>query len=165
MKATTHYAYYICTLILLAMWIPVSLDKILHFELFKSAMIQQPFNDRLGVMLAYMLPFLEVITALFFLFKKYRIVGFYLSSLLMIIFTTYVAVALLGKPENLPCGCGLVFQHLSWEVHLILNGIFLLISLIGLQLEKLISRRNTRDLHSAKNISNDINLPKKNLGF
>lgn len=165
MKATTHYAYYICLLILLAMWIPVSLDKILHFELFKSAMIQQPFSDLLGVFLAYILPFLEVSTALFFLFKKYRIVGFYLSSLLMIIFTTYVAVALLRKPENLPCGCGLVFQHLSWEAHLVLNCIFLLISLIGLQLEMRISQKKTRDLHSAKNISNDVNLPKKNLGF
>ena len=160
MKVSSHYAYYICLLILLAMWIPVSLDKILHFELFKNAMIQQPFSDLMGVFLAYILPFLEVCTALCFLFNKYRIVGFYLSCLLMLIFTTYVAVAVLGRPENLPCGCGLVFQHLSWEVHLVLNCIFLLISLIGLQLEKRISKKNPRDLHSAKNISNEINLPK-----
>lgn len=165
MKITSHHLYYVCTLILLAMWIPVSLDKILHFELFKNAMIQQPFNDRIGLLLAYILPFFEWSIVVLLLMPSLRRYGFLLSSFLMLLFTCYVALAIIASPDNLPCGCGLVFQHLSWEVHLVLNSIFLLISLLGLLLEKHIVLRNCRDLASTKNNSNDINLPKKNLGF
>lgn len=164
MKVTSHHAYSICTLILLSMWIPVSLDKILHFELFKNAMIQQPFNDGLGVMLAYILPLFELGTVILLIKPSLRRYGFFLSAFLMFLFTGYVALAIFGNLDDLPCGCGLVFQHLSWEVHLVLNGIFLLISLLGLLLEKKIVPKSSRDLSSQDN-SNDINLPKKNLGF
>lgn len=150
MKVTSHHLHYVCTLILLAMWIPVSLDKILHFELFKNAMIQQPFNDRFGLLLAYILPLLEWSTVVLLLIPSLRRYGFLFSSFLMLLFTAYVALAIFGRPGNLPCGCGLVFQHLSWEVHLVLNSIFLLISLLGLLLEKRIVPKNTRDLASTK---------------
>lgn len=163
MKFTPHYAYYICTLILLSMWIPVSLDKILHFELFKSAMIQQPFNDGLGVILAHILPLLEISAVILLIKPSLRRYGFFLSAFLMTLFTGYVGLAIFGHPDNLPCGCGLVFQHLSWEVHLVLNVIFLVIGLLGLLLEKHLVRQCSKDL-SIDN-SNDTNIPKKNLGF
>lgn len=150
MKVTSHHLHYVCTLILLAMWIPVSLDKIMHFELFKNAMIQQPFNDRFGLLLAYILPLLEWSTVVLLLIPSLRRYGFLLSSFLMLLFTAYVALAIIASPDNLPCGCGLVFQHLSWEVHLVLNSIFLLISLLGLLLDKRIMRKNFRDLASQK---------------
>ncbi|WP_313258272.1 MauE/DoxX family redox-associated membrane protein [Sphingobacterium sp.] len=165
MKVTSHHANYICTLILLSMWIPVSLDKTLHFELFKNAMIQQPFNDRLGIMLAYILPFFEMSVVILLIIPSLRRYGFFLSAFMMCLFTGYVALATFGRLDNLPCGCGLVFQHLSWEVHLILNSIFLLISLFGLILEKHFVRKDSRGIGSPKDNSNDINLPKKNLGF
>lgn len=165
MKVKFQRLYYFCTLILLSMWIPVGLDKILHFELFKNAMIQQPFDDGYGILLAYILPLLEISTIILLIIPSLRRYGFFLSAFMMSLFTGYVALAIFGRPDNLPCGCGLVFQHLSWEVHLVLNSIFLLISLLGLILEKHILRKRSRDLAFPKDNSNDINLPKKNLGF
>ncbi|UIR57336.1 hypothetical protein LZQ00_05840 [Sphingobacterium sp. SRCM116780] len=126
---------------LMLLWIPISLDKFNNFELFKSALLQQPFPDELGKVLAYLLPTLELGTGLLLLYPKTRIWGLGLSAVLMVAFTTYVGLALLQVWKNLPCGCGLVFQHIGWTAHFWLNLFFLTISSVSYLLEKQI--RNT----------------------
>lgn len=124
----------ICTILLLLLWIPVTLDKFMHYELFRNAMIQQPFSDQLGKVLAFTLPPLEAITAICLLRVNIRKIGYYLSIFLMSIFTGYIGYAVLGSIDNLPCGCGLVFHQLSWEMHFWMNLFFLVVSMIGLVL-------------------------------
>ncbi|HAF32583.1 MULTISPECIES: MauE/DoxX family redox-associated membrane protein [Sphingobacterium] len=146
--------YQIILITLMALWIPISLDKFINYDLFKSAMIQQPFSDQLGKYLAYILPALELAVGLLFILPKMRLLAFSLSSLLMAAFVAYVSLAVLKVWGKIPCGCGLVFHQLGWVSHLWLNIGFLLISLLGLALELYFHKNQTPKNKIAKNSAN-----------
>jgi len=122
------------TLILLALWIPVSIDKFIYFKVFKNGLILQPFNDRFAQVLAYILPGLEALTVLLLLVEAFRKYGMILSLILMTVFTAYIGAALVGAWEKLPCGCGSVISGLTWKQHFLFNIFFLLISGYGVYL-------------------------------
>lgn len=140
---TSTYIRYTITGLLLILWIPISIDKFIHFELFHSAMVQQPFNDLLGHILAYALPITEVSIALLILYRRSRMLGFGLSAIMMFAFSVYVMLALLRVWEDIPCGCGLVFHQLGWYAHLWLNLAFLALSIIGYFLQRKLDLRKT----------------------
>lgn len=108
------------TLILLCLWIPISVDKLLNFEMFRAGILRQPFADSLGYALIYTLPVLEVLTIVVLLLPKLKFYGFLLSTVLMTAFTAYIAMALVGAWEKLPCGCGSVISSLTWKQHFFL---------------------------------------------
>ena len=122
------------TLILLALWIPVGIDKFINFEVFRNGLIRQPFNDDFAQVLAYILPGLEALTVLLLLAEPLRKYGMVLSLILMTVFTSYIGAALAGAWEELPCGCGSVISSLTWKQHFFFNLFFLLISGYGVYL-------------------------------
>lgn len=124
----------IVIVLLLVLWIPVSIDKLTDFEAFKSGILRQPFSDRLGYFLIYTLPVLEILVILALVNERFRKAGFVLSTLLLTVFTGYIAVALLGAWEKLPCGCGSVISGMTWLQHLYFNLFFLSLSIGGLYL-------------------------------
>lgn len=124
-------------LVLLALWIPVSIDKIINFEVFKSGILRQPFSDDLGRALVYVLPVLEFVTVALLLRPAWQKRGFALSALLMLAFTAYIGIALAGAWEHLPCGCGSVIGQLTWKQHFFFNLFFLLVSGYGFYLMNL----------------------------
>ena len=148
---TKKIIYHIILITLMALWIPISLDKFINFGLFRSAMIQQPFADQLGIVLSYTLPPVELAAGLLFISPRMRPSAFKLSSLLMLAFVTYVGLAVLNVWGKIPCGCGLIFNQLSWTAHLWLNTGFLVISLFGLWLELNLSKAQYSDNHIKKN--------------
>lgn len=95
---------------LLALWIPVTIDKLTGFTAFKMGILNQPFSNSLGSVLIYSLPVLECITIAFLVIEKYRKAGLILSTLLMFAFTAYIGIALFGAWEKLPCGCGSIIS-------------------------------------------------------
>src|SRR5690606_29503487 len=107
------------------------LDKFIDFVTFRSGILRQPFSDTLGYILIYSLPLLEAATVISLISKRYRKIGFILSTLLMATFTGYIGIALLGTWEKLPCGCGSVISGMSWQQHFWFNIFFLSISLVG----------------------------------
>ncbi|PLK45783.1 MauE/DoxX family redox-associated membrane protein [Emticicia sp. TH156] len=118
----------IIILLLLALWIPVFLDKIIDFTVFKTEILRQPFSDKLGYILIYTLPVLEGLTILFLLMVRMQYYGLLLSLLLMTIFTVYIGLALLGAWEKLPCSCGSVISGMSWRQHFLFNLFFTALS-------------------------------------
>jgi putative oxidoreductase len=120
------------TLALLTLWIPVSIDKWLNFEVFQNGLIRQPFPDLLGQVLSYTLPVIETATIILLMVDKWRKAGLFLSTVLMAVFTTYIGLALLGAWDQLPCGCGSVISQLTWKQHFFFNLAFLLLSAYGL---------------------------------
>lgn len=126
--------YYIVVILLLALWIPVSIDKLMDFTMFKIGILSQPFSNNLGLILVYVLPVLEFLTVFCLIFKKFHKIGLMLSTVLMTAFTGYIAVALLGAWEDLPCGCGSVISGMTWTQHFFFNLFFLVLSVLGLYL-------------------------------
>jgi len=87
-KASTYQKRKIITFnivifLLLILWIPVGMDKVANFAIFKTGILQQPFSNRLGYFLIYTLPILEVLTVLALIFEKFRKLGLILSTFLM----------------------------------------------------------------------------------
>ncbi|ADQ17084.1 hypothetical protein Lbys_1365 [Leadbetterella byssophila DSM 17132] len=120
------------TLALLTLWIPVSIDKWINFEIFQNGLIRQPFSDQLGQVLSYLLPVVETATIILLVVEKWRKAGLLLSTALMAVFTSYIGLALLGAWDKLPCGCGSVISQLTWKQHFFFNLAFLLLSAYGL---------------------------------
>lgn len=127
-------AFYVVVFLLLILWVPVVIDKFSDFAAFKSGILNQPFSDRLGYILIYTLPILEVLTVLALVSEKFLKVGLTLSTFLMTAFTGYIGIALLGAWEKLPCGCGSVISGMTWEQHFFFNLFFLILSGWGLYL-------------------------------
>lgn len=120
--------------LLLLLWVPVSIDKLIDFAAFKDGILKQPFSIDLGYVLIYTLPAFELLIVFALVSEKFRRVGLILSTLLMAVFTGYVAVALLGAWEKLPCGCGSVIRGMTWTQHFFFNLFFLVLSVLGLYL-------------------------------
>lgn len=120
--------------LLLLLWVPVAIDKVINFASFKSGILRQPFSDSLGYGLIYTLPILELLTVLLLISEKFRRIGLILSTVLMSAFTGYIAVALMGAWEKLPCGCGSVISGMTWIQHFFFNLFFLTLSIIGIYL-------------------------------
>lgn len=121
----------LCIILLLLLWIPVSLDKLLNFDSFRYGLLNQPFADNLGHVLLYSLPLFEIGIVLLLIVPNLRKWGMLLSSILLVGFTVYIAVALLGAWDTIPCACGSVISKLSWKEHLWFNLFFLAVSVIG----------------------------------
>lgn len=129
----------LCTLLLLALWIPVGLDKLWDLQGFHRTLLRQPFPNAWADVLYWLLPILELLCAVLLVggavnspkTNSLRKWGFALSALLMLAFTVFILLGVLGWYDKRPCGCGSVISGLSWEQHLWFNLVFLLISVVG----------------------------------
>lgn len=111
-----------------------SVGKWLDWYLFNYTMHSLPLPYWLSTLLIWVLPPLEIMTAILLITEKYRLQGFAASTFLMICFTGYALLAVTGYYTHPICPCGGAIKSLSWSQHLLLNATFLLISLAGLLL-------------------------------
>jgi len=148
MLTKTHILKIIAVL-LLALWIPTSLDKLMNFDRFKADIGRQPLNESLLTTLAYILPFIEISIVIWLVVRSSRWVGYGLSSLLMVAFTGFVWLAWQKAWPKLPCGCGKLISTISWQQHFWFNLFFLIISILGLLLT--IRQRKKLKSNFAKN--------------
>ncbi|WP_372976114.1 MauE/DoxX family redox-associated membrane protein [Mucilaginibacter sp.] len=129
---------------LIVLFIYTAVSKLLDFSQFQKQMELQTLPAWLQLVLIWSLPTIEIITGLLLMFIRTRMVGFYLSALLLIIFTGYIALVLLNYFGRVPCSCGGVIRTLGWGLHLIFNVFFLLLSFLGIYL---INRERRIDWH------------------
>lgn len=122
------------TFCLLAMWVPIFIDKVMGFPEYRSSMMRQRLPNWSREILVYVVPALEATTVFLLIRASTRHYGFLLSFVLMALFTGYIGTALMGNGP-LPCSCGSVISGMSWRVHLYFNLLFLLISGCGLFLQ------------------------------
>jgi len=72
-----------------------------------------------------------MIVSMLLIFEKSRLTGFYLSFLLMVLFTAYIVI-ILNFTSFTPCSCGGVLEDLGWTEHLIFNVVFILLAIFAL---------------------------------
>lgn len=117
-------------LILLFIYAPVS--KLLAPEDFRGQLRNQPFPHVVADLLFYGLAPVELIAGLLLLTHRFRRTGLWLCTGLMTAFTLYIALALAGYWNRLPCSCGGILNGLPWTVHLIFNLVYLVICVSAL---------------------------------
>ena len=114
--------------LLILLFVYTAVSKLLDFEQFKTQMYNQTLPNEVATVLIWTLPGIEILTALLLLIERTKLFGFYLSGLLMLLFTGYIALVLLNYFGRVPCSCGGVIQALGWRMHLVFNLFFLLLT-------------------------------------
>lgn len=123
----------ICAL-LIFLFVYTGVSKLLDYQTFRRQLGQSPFITSYAYSLAWTLPIGEIVIAGMLSFNRTRLQGLYLSFFLLCLFTFYL-VAMLQLSYFIPCSCGGVLQLLSWQAHIILNIIFILLATAGTLLQ------------------------------
>ena len=108
--------------------------KLIDTTSFGTAMFKSPVLRPYVNELAYIIPISEIVVCLLLVFTRTKKIGYYLSLLLLALFTAYVIYVLGAYANNLPCVCGGVISLLSWTQHLLLNIFFTLITIRAIYL-------------------------------
>lgn len=124
----------ILSALLVFLFIYTSISKLLDYDTFRRQLGQSPFITLYAPVIAWALPLGEIVIACFLLYPRTRLAGFYLSFFLLCLFTFYL-MAMLRLSYFIPCSCGGVLQHLSWNAHIVFNIIFVIFATIGVLLQ------------------------------
>lgn len=91
-------------------------------------------------MISWLVPVSELAIALVIIIPQAQRIGLYLFTIMMSIFTLYIASMLLWA-EKRPCHCGGAISSLTWEQHLAFNIGFILLSIVAIYLHKTYNRK------------------------
>jgi uncharacterized membrane protein YphA (DoxX/SURF4 family) len=116
------------------LFVYAALNKLTDYEKFVIQLGQSPLLMGLGRYVAWIVIAVELMIAAILVFRATRLVGFYASFSLMVMFTAYIA-AILTFSSHVPCSCGGVLEKLGWTEHLIFNVAFVVLGAIGFVLE------------------------------
>lgn len=117
------------------LWLYTALQKLISFKSFERSLSQVVHWHLPVAVLAWLVPFFELLACGLLLFPRYRKAGLYASAGLMSCFTVYIGAMLL-MGGHLPCSCGGVISSFSWRQHLLFNCVLLVLSLIAIRLLK-----------------------------
>lgn len=135
----------IISILLILLFVYTGVSKFLDYERFKLAIEQIALLKPHAAWLRWIVPATEIMIAIMLAIPKLRLKGLYASSVLMFVFTIYVA-GVLKYSTKLPCSCGGVLEQMNWPTHLVFNSVFTLLALAGFLLER----------HFKKNKSNNL---------
>lgn len=119
--------------LLILLWTYTGLDKLIQFTASRKAFLNQTFPAELAEILAYAIPFTELLLALLLLFSVTRWWGYLGSILLLTVFTTYVGLIWVGAFPRVPCNCAGILESLGWAEHFVLNVICIGMGVWGLR--------------------------------
>lgn len=80
-------------------------------------------------------PLVEILTGIFIFFEKYKRIALYSSLVLYTLFTAYLIILNLFFID-IPCSCGGILGKMSYEIHIIFNVFFLIITIIALNIHE-----------------------------
>ncbi|MDB5153525.1 MAG: hypothetical protein JWR54_2276 [Mucilaginibacter sp.] len=118
--------------LLILLFIYAAVSKLVDFDQFKAQMSNQTLPHEVTTVLIWTLPGIEMLAAILLAFERTRLAGFYLSGILMFLFTGYISLVLLDFFSRVPCSCGGIIKSLDWKMHLLFNLFFLLLIVLGI---------------------------------
>jgi putative oxidoreductase len=119
-------------------------SKWADFTIYVGDMNNQPFPNELTSWLVWTIPPIELAIALAIAFERTRLVGFYASLVLLLIFTIYTIAVLLHAFKYIPCSCGGIIRKLSWPQHLVFTLFFAGLSLVGSVLLRRLQQKDVK---------------------
>ena|SRR6186713_955017 len=130
----TNIFIIIVSAMLIMLWAYASITKLLDMKKFKYALTVQVFPKWVGQILAWVIPTSELAISGLLLFSETRLLGMYLSFMLMLAFTFYIGGVIFKFYNVYPCPCGGLFSRMSWKRHFRVNLWLTLLALIGVLL-------------------------------
>lgn len=117
------------------LFIYTSVSKIAGFDTYLHDLRRSPLLHSFAVFISIAIPASELIVAALLATPKTREQGLFGAFTLMILFTLYVGYVLTFRTER-PCTCGGIIRELSWPNHMIFNLLFLLLSIVGILIQR-----------------------------
>ena len=108
-------------------------SKILDYQKFHVQLGLSPLLTAFSGWIAWVIPSLELFTAVLLIFPKLRSIALYACFSLMAMFTTYI-ITILHFSEFIPCSCGGILQNMTWSTHLKFNIFFILLAAVAILL-------------------------------
>ncbi|MFN0293482.1 MauE/DoxX family redox-associated membrane protein [Pedobacter helvus] len=110
-------------------------EKIADHKRFYKGLTKIQFLTDYALTISWLVPITEIAVALAIILPWTQKLGLYLFTIMMGIFTFYIASMLLWA-EKKPCHCGGAIEMLTWEQHLVFNISFILMAIFGIYLHK-----------------------------
>jgi hypothetical protein len=132
MKKLKKYLLPAICFLLILLWVYAASSKLMEFGMFRAQMSKQALFPFLKNSMPYLLPPAEFLMAGLLLFETTLRTGFYLSFVMLLAFTTYIGLGISGVFGKVPCSCGGILSHMSWNVHFVFNIFFLLLTVFGI---------------------------------
>lgn len=118
-------------LLFVLLFVYAAVSKLLDFENFQVQLAQSPLLSAFARWVSWLVPLVELVVAAILLIPKLRFIGLLLSLSLMTMFTAYIFIVL-HYSAFVPCSCGGILEKMSWNVHLLFNMAFVLVSIMVL---------------------------------
>lgn len=122
--------------LLILLFLYASVSKFLDFKRFVDEINNQPLPNSWTPFIVWGVPFLEIAISVTVTFEYTRLLGFYASLVMMLLFTIYSILILAHFFPYIPCSCGGVIRKLTWPQHLILNLFYVALSITGIILQR-----------------------------
>ncbi len=136
---------FICFLYIL-LFVYAAMSKLLVFDQFVIQIGQSPVLTPYSTLIAWTVPFIEIIIALMLIIPRFKLLGLYASYNLMVMFTAYIFI-ILNFSDDIPCSCGGVLEKMGWTEHLIFNIAFVILAFIGIYISN--AQKNKTNLQFA----------------
>jgi hypothetical protein len=133
----------IISILFIILFLYTGISKLMEYGVFKEQIAENPILNPIASFIVWALPLTEFIVALMLIIPRWRLKGLYASLILMIAFTIYISGIMMFYKE-LPCSCGGIISLLSWKEHLIFNSIFILLTFMGVRLERQLRRASQK---------------------
>ena len=149
-KKTNTTIYKVLRGLMILFWVYVGIEKLWQLSAFHIALQQQPVISILAPILFWLLPLLEIsIGALLGLpARRLQHWGWIASTIMITLFSIYIALGVLDVYDKKPCMCTSFLSHIPWTAHLLFNLVILGLSLAGLVLNRKVLP------HGRNNLSN-----------
>jgi len=108
-----------------------AVSKLLDYQQFELQIAKSPVVTDFAGILAWLVPVVEILVSILLLVPRTVSFGLFGALALMSLFTAYI-IAILNFSENIPCSCGGVLEHMSWQQHLVFNLGFVLLAIMGI---------------------------------
>lgn len=155
MKAK-HYIT-IITITLIALFFFTGMEKIWHHKSFVIQLGRQPLPEWMKGLLEWGLPVVELAAVVLLVVGQSRLLGLWVSAIMMLAFAGYTAYAATEPQGFVPCACGKIFNTLSWGQHFWLNMAFFGMAVMGIlfyyQHRKHIHMVDSHKLEASNNIA------------
>jgi hypothetical protein len=125
----------IAVYLLLTLFMYTAASKILTINAFSSTLAKSPLIGSYSLLVAWLIPIIEIIVSILLIISGTRKLGLYASLVLLGIFTLYL-VYMVSSGTKLPCHCGGAISTMTWQQHIWFNVAFLLIAITGIRLHK-----------------------------
>jgi hypothetical protein len=136
------------TILFILLFLYTGISKILNYEQYASEIQQSPLLKIIPIWAVWIIPVIELIVAIMLLTREWRLKGFYICCLLMVLFTFYV-IGVNQFSYYIPCSCGGLIDSLPGNIHILLNGLLVVLAMLGIYLEKNVRK----SIRSYKNIT------------